>query len=187
MDPTDKEARDAALDELLSQSDRGCAIVGASIIESLLERLLRDSMIQEVNPDIFTAYGPLGSLRAKIDLAHALGLLDATSTKDLHRIRKIRNAFAHSLTLSSLGDSPACEHVREILFSRSIITKLPTSARVDFQSAVAVQMGFLQAAIGRAQRPEVAPALPLDCVASIVDAAADLSPDARNYAGPTVT
>ena len=44
--------------------------------------------------------GPLGSLTNKARFAYALGLIDRTTLKDLQKIRKIRNDFAHSIKIN---------------------------------------------------------------------------------------
>ena len=45
---------------------------------------------------MFEGYGPLGSFSSKIDIAHALGFIDARASRSLHAVREIRNEFAHS-------------------------------------------------------------------------------------------
>ena len=45
---------------------------------------------------LFGIYEPLGTFKAKIDIAHALGLYDLKTRKGLDLVRKIRNEFAHS-------------------------------------------------------------------------------------------
>ncbi|MGH7860101.1 MAG: hypothetical protein ACREQY_22470 [Candidatus Binatia bacterium] len=80
-----------------AETDRGAAIVAASLLDDLLEQLLRRSMLPCASDDFFRGYGPLSSFSAKIDLARFLGLIGRGEYSELHRIRKIRNVFAHSL------------------------------------------------------------------------------------------
>lgn len=85
--------------ELEGESDRAAAIVGASLLENLLESIFRKAMIDHKEKEvenIFNVYGPLGSFKAKIDLSFLLGLFPhAKIYQDLNLIRKIRNEFAH--------------------------------------------------------------------------------------------
>src|SRR5258705_12628168 len=82
------------------ETDRGFAIVGATLLDSLLEILLRKRMVPSLPNEIFSAYGPLGSLSAKIDVSYSLGFISKGEHSELHRIRRIRNEFAHSLDAS---------------------------------------------------------------------------------------
>lgn len=50
----------------------------------------------DVRDKLFTGYGPLASFSAKIDMAFALGLIDAEQRKTLNHVRHIRNVFAHA-------------------------------------------------------------------------------------------
>jgi DNA-binding MltR family transcriptional regulator len=78
--------------------DAGHAILTAARLDSLLYRLLRHAMSTMSNglaETLFDTRGPLATLSAKIDLARGMDLIDAATQRDLHRIRKLRNIFAH--------------------------------------------------------------------------------------------
>jgi hypothetical protein len=64
------------------------AILGAVIVEQELETLLRS-----------TDNGPLNSFYSKIIAGYAFGIYDESMRNDLHIVRNIRNAFAHSKKL----------------------------------------------------------------------------------------
>ena len=49
---------------------------------------------------------PLSSFSARINASFALGLIPAAVHRDLHLIRKIRNDFAHKLSVHSFEESP---------------------------------------------------------------------------------
>jgi hypothetical protein len=53
---------------------------------------------------LFLPERPLGSLGAKVALAHRLGLIDDQVERGLSVLRKLRNAFAHSAESASLND-----------------------------------------------------------------------------------
>ena len=62
----------------------------------------------------------------------------------LHRVRKIRNEFAHSLELTSFSESPIKEFVAQINYSTFKIVGKFNSHRDEFQSCVAILSGFLK-------------------------------------------
>lgn len=68
----------------------------------LLQAVLIDSPNR--NDGLFHADRPLGYFRAKISLAHRLGLIESPVEKALHILRRVRNDFAHSTASASLAD-----------------------------------------------------------------------------------
>ena len=94
-------ATNAALDgvqTLSSESDRGCVLVGAAMLDEVLRGILlgplRDD--EETLRALFDAgSAPLSSFSAKIRLCYALGLVSKNTHADLHRVREIRNDAAH--------------------------------------------------------------------------------------------
>lgn len=90
------------IDQLAKESDRGCVLVAAAMLDEALEFLLRCNMSKEdalvkvcVDP-LFVGLGPLKSFWAKIQLTRALGHIDQWMYDDLERIRNLRNFFAHT-------------------------------------------------------------------------------------------
>jgi DNA-binding MltR family transcriptional regulator len=96
------------LAELQAQSDRGCAIIAASILEELLEELLKKRLIGGTammeRLFSFDKNGPLAHFKAKIDIAYSIGLISAEKRADLHAIRDIRNRFAHRVEPIDFSD-----------------------------------------------------------------------------------
>jgi hypothetical protein len=86
--------------ELQAQTDRGAAIIGAAIIEDFLTDALKNRLIltADVSRRLFSheANGPLADFSAKINIAFAVGLIEADQRADLHNTRRIRNRFAHT-------------------------------------------------------------------------------------------
>jgi hypothetical protein len=77
-------------------------IVAAAIIEEKLTEALLTKMRPlsgEMKKRLFEGYGPLSSFSAKIDLSFALQVIDTQARSDLTVVRKIRNQFAHSVSL----------------------------------------------------------------------------------------
>jgi DNA-binding MltR family transcriptional regulator len=84
-------------DALNAESDRGCALLAASYLESELDALLRGFFIsdEKAADELLEASRPLASFSAKIDVAYCLGLVPNVSRRDFHIVRRIRNDFGH--------------------------------------------------------------------------------------------
>lgn len=101
----DEERSLQRFDELFGnldkESDRGCVLVAAAILDNYLEMLLRARFSQDatvvkriINP-LFKGQGPLASFWSKTQLAYSLNLIPKWMYEDLERIRELRNKFAH--------------------------------------------------------------------------------------------
>ncbi len=96
-------ARDHEVTEaLLHESDRGCVLLGAALLDEALEETLRaafrnDAAARRDVQSLFkAAYAPLRSFAVKAQLAFALGLISRRVFDRITIIRQLRNAFAHS-------------------------------------------------------------------------------------------
>jgi hypothetical protein len=87
-------------DELFkSAAPISVAILGAVLVEHDLERVIRHRLAIRNDTDwegLLDERGPLSTFHRKIELAHALKLIDKATRKNLDIIRTIRNTFAHS-------------------------------------------------------------------------------------------
>ncbi|MGN7960526.1 hypothetical protein [Brucella sp. 22210] len=100
---------DVFIDEVLKEkdhgSDRALVLVGVTMVDNLLQRLLHMNMIEGADEkELFSGDGaPLGAFSKKIKVAFSLGLLTKTERECCDTLRKIRNSMAHELgaTLSS--------------------------------------------------------------------------------------
>jgi DNA-binding MltR family transcriptional regulator len=144
--------------ELVNSSDRVAALIGASIIDLHLERLLASFFIEdekEVRP-LLSGKDPnaaLGTLSSRNRAAYCLGLISKVEFEDINTIRNIRNAFAHQLFDCSFQTPEvrsACEALR--LFEQ--IAKPPEgfTTRVKFTFAVTVLEATLGARTKLVQR-----------------------------------
>jgi DNA-binding MltR family transcriptional regulator len=86
---------------LVKESDRGCVILGAALMDEALEELLR-SVCRQTPSDIkanvdplFQGYAPLATFSARIQVAFALGILPRGLRDKIEIIRRLRNDFAH--------------------------------------------------------------------------------------------
>lgn len=98
--PEALERMKTLIEELNEQTDRGVAIVGATWVEEAIAESLAFVLPQRVKSweRLFKVDGPLSSFSAKIDLLHLLGLTSELIRTDMHRLRDIRNTFAHNIT-----------------------------------------------------------------------------------------
>ena len=72
----------------------GAAIADQQLKNALLTKMRKLS--RKLEKELFTGYGPLSSLSAKIALAYALGFIDNITRSRLTVARKVRNEFAHA-------------------------------------------------------------------------------------------
>jgi len=90
------------LDASKGETDRGRSLVAASLIEEMLEEVLRGYMLEGVaSKSLFDGpNAPLSTFSAKSNASRALGLISGSEYQDIEAVRKIRNAFAHSVLVS---------------------------------------------------------------------------------------
>lgn len=90
------------LDASNSETDRGRALVASSLIEEMLEEVIKAFLLENAaTRNLFeAANAPLSTLSAKTSASRALGLISADEFRDIEIVRKIRNAFAHSVLCS---------------------------------------------------------------------------------------
>jgi DNA-binding MltR family transcriptional regulator len=91
-----------AIKELEASGDRTYGILAATIIDSLLNDLIRQALhgddsdySKKVRKDMFHADRPLGAFGAKINMAYLMGFVSADAHADLQNMKNIRNLFAH--------------------------------------------------------------------------------------------
>lgn len=98
-------ARTIAL-QMLSERGRGAVLVGVARVDAALESLLKASLAPPSGSEtLLVTDRPLGSFGARIALSQRLGLIDHQVERALHSLRRVRNAFAHSTAVASLGDA----------------------------------------------------------------------------------
>jgi DNA-binding MltR family transcriptional regulator len=90
---------DAAIKQMNLHAHASIVLLGAATADQQLQDAIITKMkkiSRKLEDELFTAYGPLSSLSAKIAVAYALDLVDATAYKRLTVARQIRNKFAHA-------------------------------------------------------------------------------------------
>ena len=112
------------------ESDRGCAVLGAEIMNAELESTLRAFSVcdpkwtKKVLDPLFSGYAPLATFSAKIDICFTFGLLDEPSRRDLHILRQLRNDFAHEPGRMTFK-TPKCQDRLVVLLGLPNLTNVP--------------------------------------------------------------
>lgn len=120
---------------LWNETDRGCALMAAAYLDEELKSLLQAKLVDDRKSvtKVFAFNGPLGSFSARIDMVFLLGLLPKSAKSDLHRLRSIRNQFAHEvepITFEHENIAPIC---RALLFG---VARPESEPRYRFERAM---------------------------------------------------
>ena len=129
--------------ELSKESDRGCALLAAAHIDSLLERLLKKVLVGNNNHFklLFSSNGPLGTFSGKVSLSYSLGLISFDAMNDIHTIRRIRNEFGHSPHIISFLDEKIKTQCDKLKYN---VLDDPKSAQSKFINTVSGIAGFIE-------------------------------------------
>ncbi|CAN7407176.1 hypothetical protein HCG53_13695 [Pseudomonas brassicacearum] len=108
---------------LINESDRGCVIIAAVILEKRLVDdisaiFAKNELSNRYMSHIFDGNGALGNFSSKILVAKGMGLISGEVMHDLMVIRKMRNEFAHSLTDVSFSDPKVKSRIDSMFFAR---------------------------------------------------------------------
>lgn len=88
--------------------DRGLAISLPAILDNRLTGILKAIMRpdHDVVTDLFRSGGALGNFGARIRMAYGIGLIAPETYRDLKTVSKIRNDFAHKVSIKKVDDEP---------------------------------------------------------------------------------
>ena len=86
------------LAEFNGESDRGAALVAASMLDERLQGIIGSFLLESGTTDnLLTGFNaPLGSFAARASAALSLGLIQKNEFDEITIIRKIRNVLGHS-------------------------------------------------------------------------------------------
>jgi DNA-binding MltR family transcriptional regulator len=89
------------------KNERAAAIVGAAFLDTLLENILINFFIDDEKEvdKLLKPERPVGTYGSRVALAYCLGLIGKVIRDDLRLIGKIRNKFAHDLSVT-FDDDP---------------------------------------------------------------------------------
>jgi mannitol operon repressor len=85
--------------ELTGESDRACALIAGAALSEGLRELLAEAFFELENYEklFFEPHALLSDFASRTELSFALGLISSREQSILNIIRRIRNAFAHSV------------------------------------------------------------------------------------------
>ena len=141
--PTPPEV-EAIMESLRGENDIGVAIVASALMEAALERLLTTKFktkSKDLLGRVFQNEGPLSNFHGKILVAQAFGVITSPLAEEMHRIRAIRNAFAHAKVAISFSN----EIVQREVASLKLITTISNIQKVKWEPALAGKRAFLLA------------------------------------------
>jgi hypothetical protein len=123
--------------DLLKETDRGCALVAAAFLDEKLLELLQMRMIPRATTDKFESFfrglGPLATFAARTHLAYLLRFFGTNVYQDLCRVRDIRNRFAHASEQIDFSDSEIKDWSAKLLEHATRAT--PTTIHVSSRSS----------------------------------------------------
>jgi DNA-binding MltR family transcriptional regulator len=84
------------------KSGRGVVLVAVAMLDDILGKCIRAFLVEndEIDKLLGGLNAPIGTLSARIRFAYSLGLLSKAEYEECHRLRKIRNLFAHDVHIS---------------------------------------------------------------------------------------
>lgn len=109
--------------------DRDRAIVLSAIAENHLTSLLQLLMLRhekEISGQLFNPSGPLGPFGTKIRVAYMLRIIPPEVYKDLILVSKIRNKFAHDLSVKSFDDQKITDWVKSMHHYKMFLNSVRT-------------------------------------------------------------
>lgn len=112
-------------EEMEGLSHRAAAVVGGAFVEEHLTYLLRSRMVPDENviQERFAPGGAFGDFGVKIDLGYLIGMYSKQAYKELIRIKRIRNDFAHQLEVNSFDRDDMRDRCRNLVLSQAKIVK----------------------------------------------------------------
>ncbi len=151
-----KKEKSALSSELSKESDRGCALYGASYLESALSDLLYCSLAMDKNieKELFDGTAPLSSFSARINMAYYLGKLSKNQKVDLHVIKKIRNEFAHVAKPMSFDSDKVSDRCKGLSMSYHEPKSKP---RAHFTAALFGLLSHIESETLKCKAPEIMP------------------------------
>ena len=115
------------------ETSRGRVLVAASLIEEMLEEILRSFLTKtsETKRLFDGPNAPLSSLSAKTLLCRSLCLISEDEFTDIELVRKIRNEFAHSV-MCSFDDDKIRDWAKKLKVGLQVLDAL----EIDHKSRV---------------------------------------------------
>lgn len=123
------------LSSLKAESDRGCVLVVASLIENIMEEQIAARLIPKAgkNDELFshTSNGVVSSFSAKINLAYRLGLIPLSERAIYHQLRELRNACAHHVDQQDFEKNHFKDRTKNIISESNSLWEIFKEKAVD--------------------------------------------------------
>lgn len=115
--------------EFVNESDRGAAIIGATLIEYQLERILSKRIIEnkKCREELLESNHAFNTFSSKTLAAFCFGLISSDEYSDINYIREIRNQFAHHLFDCNFTNS----RIKDLINNLRIVKKATNNADVE--------------------------------------------------------
>jgi hypothetical protein len=150
-EPIDEAPLLAFIEDFKKESDRAAVIIGAAKLDLLLYQILHKALqpCTASSDELLDGESALGTFHSRIHMVHRLGLIDDHFARALHLVRRLRNAFAHEPSTSTLDSASHRDRVRELVaplvpFEPFYIFRAnfagTTTASQDFRSALGLMV-----------------------------------------------
>lgn len=116
----------AVLEELESESDRGVAILGVSLLDARIQDLLLHLLVPSKESKDLVKRAPFAG---RLGLALSTGLIERSEYAECNRLRSVRNDFAHVFAHRfSFSDPKVASRCRDLKFYYFIDKESPQEA-----------------------------------------------------------
>jgi DNA-binding MltR family transcriptional regulator len=128
------------MNEFNDESDRGAALVAASMLDERLHEILSNFFVDSsASTDLLTGFNaPLGTFSARASAALSLGLIQPNEFSEITLIRKIRNEFGHGWQPTAFDSGRVADLCRELPWLGPAEHEVAATARARFNAAVAI-------------------------------------------------
>ncbi|MDA8482888.1 MltR family transcriptional regulator [Pseudomonas resinovorans] len=114
--------------DIAYESDRGCIIVAAALIDQVLEEAIRTHIrkflvSKSVEKSLFDMSGPISNFSSKILICRSFGIIDQITYEDLMILRKLRNSFAHGTEEASFTAEATKQKIRSMHFVKKAMAE----------------------------------------------------------------
>ena len=119
-------------ESMSKESDRGCILVAASMLDHHLENIIKKTLLSnvkgrknKVNKSLFEINGPFSSFWSKTQFLYAIGILKRDDYYDLEIIRKIRNIVAHNFDVAGFSDKRITDRSEKLRAADEAVKHMP--------------------------------------------------------------
>jgi mannitol operon repressor len=142
MKPAEPEVQTLGyfLAEFNKETDRGAALVAASMLDERLKEILSAYLIEnKEGEELLSGFNaPLGTFSARASMASALGLLQENEIKEITLIRKIRNEFGHDWQPQTFEKGKVADFCKQLPWLGPAEHEKGATLRSRFSAAVAI-------------------------------------------------